>query len=80
MNTPAKTLTSHAVPNRPRGEHSNPLRRMAPVMKVLHLRYPEIPLCVIREQILDVLSMAAPGRAVPALVMRLVDARLWAMS
>jgi hypothetical protein len=75
--TPQPTL---AAPRFTRLERDSPLYRLAAVVEVLALRYPDVPMCVVREQVVDVLSLAEPGRAVPALVMRLVEARLWAMS
>lgn len=78
----------HPVPVAPASDVARGLRRMERtsalgdlnlVLDELGLRYPELSVAVIRQQAVEVLCLGAPERLSPALVGRLVEARLLAL-
>jgi len=60
-------------------ERTSALSELGLVLDELGARYPELPAGVIRQQAVEVLCLGAPDRLTPALVGRLVEARLLAL-
>lgn len=86
--TPVPARGRHPVSVAPPVDAARGLRRMERasalgdlnlVLDELGLRYPELAPGVIRQQAVEVLCLGAPERLSPALVGRLVEARLLAL-
>lgn len=60
-------------------ERASALAGMRLVLDELAARYPELPANVIRQHAVEVLCLGAPDRLTPALVGRLLEARLLAL-
>ena len=60
-------------------EEYSTLGQLTVLINEMQSRFPQLPLCVIREQMLDVLCLASRAQLQPAMLVRLIEARMHAM-